>query len=75
MITEVENNPDLFDIELFEKEIGAKVNKIRSDHSVAVMDNLDPMNNFNIIEKNWQDKWEKDKFLYVNEDKEKEKKI
>jgi len=49
MITEVENNPDLFDIELFEKEIGAKVNKIRSDHSVAVMDNLDPMNNFNIM--------------------------
>tara|TARA_Y100000780_G_C13695839_1_gene422085 strand:+ start:37510 stop:39261 length:1752 start_codon:yes stop_codon:yes gene_type:complete len=49
MITEIENNPDLFDGELFEKEIGAKVNKIRNDLSAAVMDNLDELNNFNIM--------------------------
>ncbi|MCK9224529.1 MAG: leucine--tRNA ligase [Candidatus Muirbacterium halophilum] len=29
--------------------------------------------NFNIIEKKWQDNWEENKFLYVKEDKDKEK--
>ncbi|AYV80857.1 MAG: DNA-directed RNA polymerase subunit alpha [Harvfovirus sp.] len=48
-ITELENNPDLMDIELFERTLFAQLNIIREDVSKLLMANLAPTNNFNIM--------------------------
>lgn len=49
MITELENNPDLMDLDLFERTLFAELNVIREDVSKLLMNNLDPDNNFNIM--------------------------
>lgn len=49
MITELEDNPDLMDIDLFERRLFSELNVIREDVSKLLMDNLNPANNFNIM--------------------------
>ena len=49
MITELENNPDLMDLDLFERTLFAELNVIREDVSKLLMANLSPTNNFNIM--------------------------
>jgi DNA-directed RNA polymerase II subunit RPB1 len=49
LITEVENNPELMDMELFTKKITSELNNIRNDISKLIMENLNPKNNFNIM--------------------------
>lgn len=49
MITGLENNPDLMDIDLFERTLFAELNVIREDVSKLIMENLDPKNNFKIM--------------------------
>lgn len=49
MITELENNPDLMDLDLFERTLFAELNVIREDVSKLLMNNLSPNNNFNIM--------------------------
>lgn len=48
-ITEMENNPDLLDPELFEQTIYSELNAIRDNASKLIMANLKPTNNFNIM--------------------------
>jgi DNA-directed RNA polymerase beta' subunit len=48
-ITEVENNPDMMDEELFERSIKQKLDVIRDDISKLIMNNLKPTNNFKIM--------------------------
>lgn len=48
-ITELENNPDMMDEELFEKTISQKLNVILQDVSKLIMSNLKPTNNFKIM--------------------------
>jgi len=49
MITELENNPDLMDIDLFERTLFAELNVVREDVSKLLMANLKQNNNFNIM--------------------------
>lgn len=49
LITEMENNPDLMDEEMFEQEVYAKLNAIRGDVSGLIMKILKDDNNFNIM--------------------------
>ncbi len=48
-ITEIENNPDMMDEELFERTISQKLNVIRDDVSKLIMNNLKQTNNFKIM--------------------------
>lgn len=47
-ITEMENNPDLLDLETFEDSIKDDLNSVGSNLAVMVMNDLKPTNNFNI---------------------------
>ena len=49
LITEMENNPDLLDKDIFEESIYNTLNTIRDDVSKLIMKNLAPENNFNIM--------------------------
>ena len=49
LITEMENNPDLVDAEVFEQTIKAELASIRDNASKLIMANLQPNNNFNIM--------------------------
>ena len=48
-ITEVENNPDMMDEELFERSVKQKLDIIRDDISKLIMNNMKPTNNFKIM--------------------------
>ena len=48
-ITEMENNPDLLDEDLFEETVYSELNKIRDDVSELIMKNLPIDNNFNTM--------------------------
>jgi len=49
LITEMENNPDLLDEDVFEDSVNNDMNVILNQASKMVMENLDPNNNFNIM--------------------------
>ncbi|CAH6421790.1 DNA-directed RNA polymerase subunit RPB1, partial [uncultured virus] len=49
LITEMENNPDLMDNDMFELTIYSELNSIRENVSKLIMTNLSPNNNFNIM--------------------------
>lgn len=49
LITEIENNPDLVDPEVFEQSIQAELNTIRDNASKLVMAHLKPDNGFNVM--------------------------
>ena len=49
MITEMENNPDLLDQDIFEETLYNNLNNIREEASKMVMKNLKPDNNFYIM--------------------------
>lgn len=49
MITELENNPELMEEDLYEKTIFAELNVIREDVSQLITKNLPPTNNFKIM--------------------------
>jgi DNA-directed RNA polymerase II subunit RPB1 len=49
LITDMENNPDLLDKDIFEDSINNELNAIRENVSKLIMNNLKPMNNFNIM--------------------------
>lgn len=49
MITEMENNPDLLDADIFEQTLYSELNAIRDNASKLIMANLKPNNNFNIM--------------------------
>jgi DNA-directed RNA polymerase beta' subunit len=49
MITEVENNPDLLEEDVFELSVYSDLNTIRDKVSKLIMQNLAPDNNFNIM--------------------------
>jgi DNA-directed RNA polymerase II subunit RPB1 len=48
-ITEMENNPDLLDLETFESQVYSSLDTIRDTGSKMIMENLDKFNNFNIM--------------------------
>jgi DNA-directed RNA polymerase II subunit RPB1 len=48
-ITEMENNPDMLDEELFERTVYGKLNAIKDDVSKLIINNMDPLNNFNVM--------------------------
>lgn len=49
MITDLENNPELMDNDLFERRLMAELNVVRDDVSKLLMANLDPLNNVSIM--------------------------
>lgn len=49
LITELENNPDLMDEDIFELSVYSELNTIRDTVSKLIMENLKPDNNFNIM--------------------------
>ena len=49
LVTELENNPDMMDIELLESTIYSEINVIREDVSKIMINNIDPTNNFGIM--------------------------
>lgn len=49
IITEMENNPDMIDQDTFETSINSDLNTVCNTVSGLIMNNLDPMNNFNIM--------------------------
>lgn len=49
MITEMENNPDLLDAELFEKTTNEELTSVRDDVSKLTLNSLDVSNNFSIM--------------------------
>lgn len=49
LITEMENNPDLVDAEVFEQAVKAELASIRDNASKLIMSSLQPNNNFNIM--------------------------
>ena len=49
IITEMENNPDLYDPDTFEQSIYGDLNNIRETVSQLIMNNLTPDNKFNIL--------------------------
>jgi DNA-directed RNA polymerase beta' subunit len=49
IITEMENNPDLYDSKTFESSIYGELNNIRETASKFIMNNMKPDNNFNIM--------------------------
>lgn len=49
LITDMENNHDLFDADIFELAIYKDLNAIRDNASKLIMDNLPQTNNFNIM--------------------------
>lgn len=49
MITEIENNPDLMERDVFEFQMFSELNIIREDVSKLIMENLKPDNNFKIM--------------------------
>jgi DNA-directed RNA polymerase II subunit RPB1 len=49
MITELENNPELMEEDLYEKTIFSELNVIREDVSQLIMNNLPATNNFKIM--------------------------
>lgn len=49
MITEVENNPELMNEDLYERTIFAELNNVLEDVSKLIMQNLKPTNNFGIM--------------------------
>jgi DNA-directed RNA polymerase beta' subunit len=49
LITEIENNPDLYDVETFEAAIFSEANTILDKSSQLIMKNMEPKNNFNIM--------------------------
>ena len=49
MITEIENNPELMDEELFEKTLFAELNVARDDVGKLIQNNNSPTNNINIM--------------------------
>ncbi len=49
LITEMENNPDLYDSETFEQNVYRELNNVRETVSTMIMKNLKPENNFNIM--------------------------
>jgi DNA-directed RNA polymerase II subunit RPB1 len=51
MITELENNPELMDSDLFEKTLYAELNVIRDDVAKLIQANQDPKNQVNIMAK------------------------
>lgn len=48
-ITEIENNPDMMDADLFEKSVNQKLSVIREDVSKVIMGNMSKDNNFRIM--------------------------
>ena len=48
-ITNIENNPDIMEPDVFEFKLFSDLNVIRDDVSKMVMDNMSPENNFNIM--------------------------
>lgn len=49
LITEIENNPDLMDSDIFELSVYSELNTVRDTVSKLIMQNLKPDNNFNIM--------------------------
>jgi len=49
LITEMENNPDLMENDLFERTVFNEMDVIRGDLSKMLMNNLKPTNNFNVM--------------------------
>jgi DNA-directed RNA polymerase II subunit RPB1 len=49
MITEMENNPDMMDVDIFENRVFSELNVIRDDVSKLIMSNLKAENNFKIM--------------------------
>jgi DNA-directed RNA polymerase II subunit RPB1 len=49
MITEMENNPDLMEKDVFEFKLCQEINSILTDVTKLVMASLSPINNFNIM--------------------------
>ena len=49
MITEYENNPDLMDLELFERTLYSELNVIREEASKLLVSNLSPTNGFIVM--------------------------
>ena len=49
LVSELENNPDLMDKDLFERTIFAELNVIREDVSKIMIENIAEENNFNVM--------------------------
>jgi DNA-directed RNA polymerase beta' subunit len=49
MITEIENNPDIIDSELYERTLFSELNVAREDVSKLLLNNLTPLNNLGIM--------------------------
>lgn len=49
LITELENNPDLMDENLFELSVFSELNAVSEEVSKLIIDNMDPNNNFYIM--------------------------
>jgi DNA-directed RNA polymerase beta' subunit len=49
MITSMENNPDMYDMEVFERNVNGKLNAIAGETQKIVMANLKPDNKFGIM--------------------------
>lgn len=49
LITEMENNPDLMDLEIFEQTVYSELNTLLGDSSKLIMNNLKEDNNFAIM--------------------------
>lgn len=49
LITSMENNPDLLDFDIFERNLTNELNAIRGNNSKMIMDNFKNLNNFRIM--------------------------
>lgn len=49
LITDIENNPDMQDPDVFENGVFSELNNIREDLSKLIMNNLDDTNSFNVM--------------------------